>query len=301
MEAQKVVVVVVTFNRKDTLVHTIEAIKAQTYRASQIVIVDNASTDGTSALINAAGYAADPSIDYVLLSKNIGGAGGFHEGMKRALAHGADWIWVMDDDVAAAEDCLAQLLKWSHVSECLMPLRRNLDGSDNYWEHFVDIYSGWRVPLHNISFSHGKAISFTNAACFEGMLVSRRVLEQTGLPDTKYFIGEDDTLFGVIASTYTNNAYVRDAIMHRQLPTVHTVSPWKTYYIMRNGFYLFTDVQSLLGFSKHRFDRAKFILLRTVDLLRSLKKGPVFFWRSLIGFKDGYIYMSRNWREASVK
>lgn len=42
----------------------------------------------------------------ITLPENMGGAGGFHEGIKYAFEHGFDYIWLMDDDGFPAETCL---------------------------------------------------------------------------------------------------------------------------------------------------------------------------------------------------
>jgi GT2 family glycosyltransferase len=59
--------------------------------------VNNASTDGTEEMLKKE-YLNNPIFDYMRLNENLGGAGGFHYGIKRAYEKGFDWIWVMDDD-----------------------------------------------------------------------------------------------------------------------------------------------------------------------------------------------------------
>lgn len=51
-----------------------------------------------------------PHVDLLALAENEGGAGGFHEGMRRAHAGGADWMWLVDDDTIARPGALAELL-----------------------------------------------------------------------------------------------------------------------------------------------------------------------------------------------
>ena len=46
------------------------------------------------------------------MHENTGGAGGFHEGVKRAYKKGYDWLWLMDDDVEVKEDTLEKLGKY---------------------------------------------------------------------------------------------------------------------------------------------------------------------------------------------
>ena len=88
----KIAAVVVTYNRCDCLKQCVLALKAQTV-LSDIIIVDNGSTDGTKAYLDT--LAKDITIIH---QDNLGGAGGFYTGTKYAFDKGYDWIWMMDDD-----------------------------------------------------------------------------------------------------------------------------------------------------------------------------------------------------------
>src|SRR5215216_4156496 len=102
----RVVAVVATYNRKAMLVDCLRALAAQTHLPAAIVVVDNASTDGTGDAVAESGV----DIAYVQLSRNGGGAEGFHYGVKHALEMGGDWLWLMDDDCEPLPDCLERLL-----------------------------------------------------------------------------------------------------------------------------------------------------------------------------------------------
>lgn len=84
--------VVVTYNRCEDLKHCVAALGAQTV-ASDIIIVDNGSTDGTKEYL-----ATLPDDITVIHQANLGGAGGFYTGTKYAFDKGYEWIWMMDDD-----------------------------------------------------------------------------------------------------------------------------------------------------------------------------------------------------------
>ncbi len=67
----------------------------------EIVVVDNASTDGRPDALASAGVRRRLPVDYIRLSRNGGGAEGFHYGLRAALETNSDWIWLMDDDCGA--------------------------------------------------------------------------------------------------------------------------------------------------------------------------------------------------------
>ncbi len=49
-------------------------------------------------------------IHYIRMDKNTGGAGGFHEGIKRGYKAGYDWLWLMDDDTIPSSEALSLLV-----------------------------------------------------------------------------------------------------------------------------------------------------------------------------------------------
>lgn len=107
-DAPGVCAVVLTYNRKDMLERCLAALAGQTHRCDRILVVDNASIDGTPTML--AKHWGD-TVDVYSLRKNVGAAGGFNIAMRLAYSLGAELIWAMDDDVIAEPDSLEQLLK----------------------------------------------------------------------------------------------------------------------------------------------------------------------------------------------
>ena len=118
----EVAAVVVTYNRKKLLQICIEKIKAQKNISCDIYVIDNASTDGTSEMIRER-YRL-PFIRYFNTGSNIGGAGGFEYGLKRAVEAGYRFVWMMDDDTFPEDTALFELMeagkqlphKWGFLS-----------------------------------------------------------------------------------------------------------------------------------------------------------------------------------------
>ena len=103
----RVVAVVVTWNRRQLLEESLAALAAQTHAPIEVVVVDNASTDGTSDLLRDS-YA---HLDVVHLGANTGGAGGFAAGIERALTHEPDLVWLLDDDTVPTTTAAAELVR----------------------------------------------------------------------------------------------------------------------------------------------------------------------------------------------
>ena len=86
-----VLAAIVTHNRCDLLARCLDYLQAQTRPPDAILVVNNASTDGTVEMLEQRG------IPFVT-QENVGSAGGWHRGIQHALEHGFDAVWLMDDD-----------------------------------------------------------------------------------------------------------------------------------------------------------------------------------------------------------
>ncbi len=232
----KIYAVITTYNRLDLLKKCLDGLRMQTHSLDKIVVVNNGSTDGTTEFLEL------ESGLFVIHQRNLGGAGGFYTGMKYASENGAEWVWMMDDDVVPADDCLENLLKYTFISECIHPTRFFLDGKRFNWEHCFSLMD-WKIIDFPLSYfiNHENNASFVNVGCFEGMLISQKIIAKIGFPDSRFFIAGDDTVYGFMASLYTNVSVVKNAHMYRaKKSTDLPYSPLFLYYNYRN-FHLFNE------------------------------------------------------------
>ncbi|QIX25933.1 glycosyltransferase [Nocardioides sp. JQ2195] len=240
--SESVAVVIVTFNRADLLSGMLDGLAAQTHRPDAVFVIDNASADHTRRVLEG---RDDLPLRVTHTEENLGGAGGFHLGMTQAHDAGFDRIWLMDDDVVPAEDCLAVLM--AHPNPCLMAVREDIEG--NLVEKSA-LHFDLRNPLHlrpktaSIDSAYASRaelpaeLPIENVA-FEGFMVHRRVIDEVGFPDPTYFIFYDDVDFAVRArrAGFTILA-LRDAVLVRQLDfnQQHALDTWKGFYMFRNLF-----------------------------------------------------------------
>src|SRR4051795_2206849 len=120
---ETVAVVVVTYNRADLLGRMLDGLAAQTREPDAVIIIDNASTDHTRAVLDA---HRGLKLQRIHLDENTGGAGGFRAGVEGAYDQGFDRVWLMDDDVVPAPDCLALLMAQDEA--CVMAVREDVHG-----------------------------------------------------------------------------------------------------------------------------------------------------------------------------
>ena len=88
----KVLCVVVTYNRLQLLKECIDCLRTQTFKKFDVLVVNNDSTDGTKE------WLSEQTDITVINQKNLGGAGGFYTGTKWGYDNGYEWMWLMDDD-----------------------------------------------------------------------------------------------------------------------------------------------------------------------------------------------------------
>lgn len=311
----KVYAVVVTFNRKKYLGECLDGLSRQTRKIDGIIIVNNASTDGTEHLLYEKGLIENlpeeksPKIQefqtkpflfdkkpttIICMNENIGGSGGFHEGLKKAYLEGADWIWLMDDDVEPDANCLAGLLSFSSISKCIHPRKYFNNGIPHNWEGYYDIKTGRRIYQKVSSFQKGFSFCTTNTGCFEGMLIHRSIVDAIGFPDKRFFIGMDDSLYGFRAHFHTPVLYVRDPFIRKKAnaPDSNTpISDRNIYYGMRNAFLFYFAFNELIP--EYKWSRTLFLGIKFIDyafnILQS-KKNKLTGYRALIkGLRDGLI------------
>ena len=107
---------VVTYNRKELLAECLEAILAQTREVGKVLVIDNASTDGTGEYLRERGLL-ERGVEHVQLGENLGGAGGFSEAVRLGRELDCDWLWLMDDDSEPAPDALERMLASEPASD----------------------------------------------------------------------------------------------------------------------------------------------------------------------------------------
>lgn len=190
-EQPSICAVVVTYNRQQALLNCLRHLRQQTYPLVRIVVVDNASTDGTEAALNAAGWLHDDRLLYLKLPTNSGGAGGFYHGLAAALEQPAEAFWLMDDDGFAPADSLQTLLRHYQHYDFYGPLvidaQRRLS--------FPIRQPGQRQPLRLEADVHRQqpdGVLNQILIPFNGVLIKRALVERIGLPRAEFFIWGDD-------------------------------------------------------------------------------------------------------------
>lgn len=102
-----VITVILNTNRKNDTLEALESLAESTYLNQQIIVLDNASTDGSVSAIR----QRYPQVQVIELEQNLGYAGNNNVGIQAALDSGADWVFVLNEDTILAPDCISRLIE----------------------------------------------------------------------------------------------------------------------------------------------------------------------------------------------
>jgi len=181
-----VVTVVVTRHRRELLADSLKMIAAQTRPPEHLIVVDNGPDQPAEQVV------ADCPIPttYLCSQRNLGGAGGFALGMLHALAMGAEWVWLADDDGRPADETvLATLLDEAQkrgLAE-VSPVVANMDTPDTL---AFPLRRGltWKRQTNELGTDFLPGI----ASLFNGALFRASTLDVVGVPDYRLFWRGDE-------------------------------------------------------------------------------------------------------------
>ncbi len=186
----RVTAVVVTYDRLP-LLRTLLARLAEVPGLDEVLVLDNASTDGTGAFL--AGLDGRDGVHARTLATNTGGAGGFHDGLAWAVERDADLVWLMDDDGLPDVDCLELLLGHRGQLDFWGPVV--VDEADPERLVFpIRLPGGTRTVRRMTDVADAAVDGLIRDVVipFNGVLVTRELVQRIGLPRAEFFIWGDD-------------------------------------------------------------------------------------------------------------
>lgn len=178
-----VAAVVVTYNRRQLLKECINRLRNQTI-SLDIIIIDNASNDGTKELFK-------DSIDdiiYYNTGTNLGGAGGFFYGIKIGVELGYTYLWILDDDTMPYPTALEEFLK----KDCELNGVYGFLSSKVLWKdgNLCEMNKQKKTKWKKIrDFDTLQTVQY---ASFVSLFLKSNVVKEVGLPYKEFFIWADD-------------------------------------------------------------------------------------------------------------
>lgn len=282
---KNVCAIVVTFNRKELLEECIENLLGQSRPIDKILVVDNASTDGTPEMVK----DKFPMVELLALKDNVGGAGGFFAGMKWAHENKYEWLWILDDDTMANENALEEFIgKYDTFPSEKKPVVLAskvlwTDGTPHPMNFSVIRNGEYEQSLFAAEYG---TINIRSSS-FVSFMVNSTMIDKYGLPIKEYFIWNDDAEYS--ARVLKNEFGVlcpSSVVIHKtKLKYTPMESSGDRYYFeIRNKLWMLrTD-------SFKRKEKIKIFLFYLINIGKYLKLNkfrPKAFWIVLKGLKDG--------------
>jgi rhamnosyltransferase len=290
-----------TFNDADIIDRTVEAVRQQTRPVDGLLIIDNASTDGT---------VDRPSVKFARLLRhreNLGTSGAVVTGMQYAIEHGYDWIWVFDADSTPNPDALQVLLElyagWPRTIQeetgFLACLPYNVMGGFPY---HASMFS--RHGLTIITPKPGESHYRCHVTLWSGTLFRVAAVRHIGLPNPDYVLdwGETEYAYRVMKAGYQGFIHQHAILQHnirgeaslartdeKAGPAGVTFAEFpaiRCYYLCRNAFYF-----ALYDAAEERYYRVYLgmLVLMVKFLVRPRRHGAQVhallrgFWHGLTG------------------
>jgi GT2 family glycosyltransferase len=231
-----------------------------------------------------------PQVEVLRLPENQGGAGGFHEGMKRAYEMGFEWLWIMDDDTIPTPPALGELLEGNALIQRETGTQPVLLASKVVWQ------DGSSHPVNTpypalpdlLRFLSPKAkFSRIRFASFVSVLIHRKGVDVSGLPCKDFFIYADDLEYTARLIRQTGGGFwVKDSVVFHK--TAHKGfasfrNPARMYYDFRNRMWILRQRRAfgLLG--------SLWLTLNTI--------GTAFGFLITVGLVAGWPHLSRGIRD----
>ncbi len=238
MTSPAVFTIILNTNRREDTLACLASLAAGTRPNHTIIVLDNASSDGSVAAIR----AAFPAVQIIELTDNRGYAGNNNVGIAAAMEQGADWVFVLNEDTLLAPDCLEQLVAVGEGDPrigIVGPMVYHYDAQQVIQSaggilgpHWDSIHLGQDEPDRG-QFAAPHQVEWISGC---GILVRRAAIEAVGAIDERYFYFWEETEWCIrIGRAGWQVLHVPAAKMwHKGVTLDYRPKPSVTYYAARN-------------------------------------------------------------------
>jgi rhamnopyranosyl-N-acetylglucosaminyl-diphospho-decaprenol beta-1,3/1,4-galactofuranosyltransferase len=253
--SETVFAVVVTHRRPEELAKSLELLTTQTRMPDKLIVIDNDISWDSRVHYLVAGQEI-PSI-YLNSRRNLGGAGGFALGILLALAHGADWVWLADDDGRPQDTEVLQTLLACAENYGLAEVSPMVCNMDDPQRLAFPLRRGlvWRRRASELRTEQGQELLPGIASLFNGALFRSSTLEVIGVPDLRLFIRGDEVEMhrrlvrsGLPFGTCLDAVYLHPCgsdefkpILGGRMHTQYPDDPAKRFFTYRNRGYVLSQ------------------------------------------------------------
>jgi GT2 family glycosyltransferase len=286
--------VTVAYNAARVLPQQMEALLRQTHPLQELIVIDNASTDGTGSML-AERY---PQVTVMRMTKNLGAAGGSAAGLSyAALERGYDWVWAFDQDSVPGADSLTRLLAGVgslNGGQAEVGMIVPMPVHDETKMHYPPLL--WRDGFVKPAMDQMREpLWFADLVIASGSLIRREMVERIGLPRADFFMDYFDFEYSLRARAHGYKiAVVPGAELSHEIGQARKVwlpsgsrlwtsyAPWREYYNSRNlayaGWHLYPNRKTKKFVLKHLSRHAGAVVLFSSKKTACIVKMMQGFW-----------------------
>lgn len=235
----RVAIIVLTYNGISDTLACLASLERLTYPAERydVVVVDNASRDGTPAQVR----SAFPQAIVIENRVNLGFAAGNNVGLRYAQVHGYDYVLLLNNDTEVAPDMLEQLVAAAETDSAIAavgPIIYYYDAPQRIWSAGGSI--DWRRGICRMASEeddHGqypaRVVDFVTGCA---MLIRVAVLDRVGLLDERFFMYFEETEWCVRAARAGYYCYFTPTakVWHKIPLNARFDREYLAYYMTRN-------------------------------------------------------------------
>jgi GT2 family glycosyltransferase len=243
-ETSRAFVLILTWNRWDVTIDCLRSVLDMTYANFDVLVVDNASQDGTPECV----ARIFPNVRVIENERNLGFAAGCNVGLRYALAHGADYILLLNNDTVVDPCLLTYLIGWTDAhpeAGLVMPTIFCFDMPNRIWSiggrrHRLTLdvvpMATWKPPPKEEE--QGRVVDYIYGTA---MLIRRTVLEEVGLFDEAFFMYYEDLDLCLRTQRAGFAIYHVPgvAVWHREAASTRRDAALRYYHKARSSAYFF--------------------------------------------------------------
>ncbi len=221
-------VIIVTWERKDDVLAAVQSVYDQAYQNTEVIVVDNASTDNTGEALR----KAFPAVRLITLDRNMGAAAGRNPGI---LAAKGEIIFLMDSDATLGHDSLSKIVNRFNnapdigalTCKILSPITKELD--HNSWIFTEKNKVDQDVEFLSFSINEG------------GVAIRKEVFDQVGLFSEFLFFGREgeELSLRILDAGYQIYYFPQAFVYHRGSQRKRVPGSQDEYYNLRNCLYIY--------------------------------------------------------------
>ncbi|WP_164506778.1 glycosyltransferase [Lapidilactobacillus bayanensis] len=212
----RIVAVVVTYNKPELLQNCLNSIYQQSHPCVDVVLIDNGGFQDTQKVVsrfNNKGF----KIHHHIMNENLGGAGGFYQGIKDSFKYAPDFVWILDDDTIPENTALEQLIEAKNSLNDMGVNEVGLLASNVLWKD--NSKAIMNVPKFSTDDKKVNGLLPIISSSFVSMLVSSDAIKSLGLPIKEFFIWGDDAEFSRRISTRYSAYWVQKSKVIHMMAT----------------------------------------------------------------------------------